>query len=84
MARPPDTIAGKLEVRGIGIVELAHCAQIPLALIVDMAHAAHVPRLPPDPLPSERVLGVEIPVVRLDPFEPSSTIKLKLALTGQV
>lgn len=84
LARPPDTIAGKLEVRGIGIVEVEHCAPVTLALIVDIVRAEDMPRLPPEPLPAEDVLGVRVPLLRLDPFEHSSPIKLKLALTGKM
>lgn len=82
LTRPPEAIAGKLEVRGVGIVEVEYHACVPLALIVDMTSSGDVPRLPPDPRPTEVVLGVDVPVLRLDPFEASSTVKLKLALTG--
>ena len=82
LARPPGTIAGRLEVRGIGIVEVDHCGQAPLAVIVDLASADEVPRIPEDPLPWEDVLGVSVPVLKLYPFEISGPVKLKLALTG--
>lgn len=82
VARPPEAIAGKLEVRGLGIVEVAHCKRISLTLIVDLVAAEDVPRLPRDPLPCEDILGVATPVLKLNPFEISSPVKLKLALTG--
>ena len=81
-ARSPESIAGRLEVRGVGIVEVPHCARAPLSLIVDLVAAGDVPRLPPDPLPREDILGVHTPVLRLNPFEISSPVKLKLVLTG--
>lgn len=80
VARSPDTIAGRLEVRGIGIVEITALDSASLSLMVDLVSRDAVPRLPPDPLPSEDVLGIAVPVVRLDPFEPSAPIKLMLAL----
>lgn len=80
VARPPAAIAGRLEVRGIGIVGMTHCPRAELALIVDLTDAAAVPRLPPDPLPREDVLGVRVPVLAICPFELSSPVKLKLAL----
>lgn len=83
VARSPETIAGRLEVRGVGIVEVPHRRRTPLTLIVDLAAAGDVPRLPPDPLPREEILGVHVPVLKLNPFEVSSPVKLKLALTGK-
>lgn len=82
LARPPCTIAGRLEVRGIGIVEVDHRDQTPLAVIIDLVNADEVPRIPADPPPCEDILGVCVPVLKLNPFEHSSPVKLKLALTG--
>lgn len=82
VARSPETIAGRLEVRGVGIVEVSHCDRAPLILIVDLAAGEDVPRMAPDPLPCDDILGVHIPVLKLNPFEHSSPVKLKLVLTG--
>lgn len=82
-ARSPETIAGQLEVRGVGIVEVPHCQWTPLVLVVDLVAGEDMPRLPPDPLPHEDFLGVHIPVLKLNPFEISSPVKLKLVLTGK-
>ena len=78
----PATIAGKLEVRGVGIVDLDRCDGAELKLVVDMAATDDVPRLPPEPAPQEVLLGVSVPLLRLNPFEASCPVKLKLALTG--
>ena len=83
VARSPEAIAGRLEVRGVGIVEVAHCKRTSLALVIDLVARDDVPRLPPDPLPCEDILGVPTPVLKLNPFEISSPVKLKLALTGK-
>jgi serine kinase of HPr protein (carbohydrate metabolism regulator) len=83
VARAPDAIAGKLEVRGVGIVEVDYCAHIPLAMIADLASAEEIPRLPPEPQPCEDILGIAVPVLKLNPFELSSPVKLKLALMGR-
>lgn len=76
IARAPATIAGRMEVRGIGLVTLPHLAQAPVALLV---------RVEPDPprLPERRrrvVAGVEVRVIVLDPRPASAAIKVELAL----
>lgn len=83
VARPPGTIAGQLEVRGVGIIEVSHLERVPLVLIVDLADANDIPRLPANPLPCEHILRAPVPVLKLYPFEVSSPVKLKLVLTGR-
>lgn len=80
LAGAPDTIAGKLEVRGVGIVEFPAVSDTPLALVVDLVPADEVPRLPDDPLPEVELHGVTLPVLKLFPFENSAPLKLALAL----
>lgn len=81
-AGPPETLAGLLEVRGLGIIEMPHVTAAILGLIVTLSPADPIPRLPPDPLPREEVLGHSLPVLALNPFEVSAAVKLKLALAG--
>ena len=81
----PPTIAGLIEVRGIGIVKLRRhqlMARAPVCLLVDLVPAGRIERLP-EPA-REIVLGVELPVVALAPFEASATAKLRLALAQNV
>lgn len=83
MASCPSTIVGRLEVRGLGIVRtrLATVAQAPLALIVQLAGAETLERLP-DPWPHDDLLGVSLPVLYVHPFEASAPVKVLLALTA--
>jgi HPr kinase/phosphorylase len=80
VASAPATLAGKIEVRGLGIVELPHLTEALLVLVADLVSAEEVPRMPPDPLDHIAIAGLPIPVVKLAPFELSSALKLKLAL----
>jgi serine kinase of HPr protein (carbohydrate metabolism regulator) len=80
IASPPATLAGKLEVRGLGILEIAHLEQARLVLVVDLVPREQVPRMPPEPLENTVIAGVAVPFLKLAPFEPSSALKLKLAL----
>lgn len=78
LASPPATIAGLLEVRGLGLVRLPHLARSPLHLVVDLVPAAEVERLPePDTL---ELLGLALRRLRLAPFEASAAAKVRLAV----
>jgi serine kinase of HPr protein (carbohydrate metabolism regulator) len=73
----PQTIAGRLEVRGIGIVALANVARTRVGLAVDLAAAADIDRLPG---PHHcTYLGIELPLIAVAPFEASAVAKLRLA-----
>jgi len=81
VATPPDTLAGLLEVRGIGIVKLGRTrllARARIALLVDLVPPDRIERLP-DPA-RETLLGIDLPVLALAPFEASAPAKLHLAL----
>lgn len=78
VVRPPAAIAGLLEVRGIGIIRLEPLMEAPLALIADLVPVEAVERLPSTR--SERILGVDLPLIALAPFEVSAVAKLRLTL----
>ncbi len=81
IAAPPGTISGLMEVRGIGIVKVGRprlLARVPISLLVDLVPPEKIERMP-EPA-REDLLGVELPVVRLAPFEASAPAKLRLAL----
>ncbi len=73
-ASPPATLAGLLEVRGLGIMQLPYLASAQLALAVELgAAAARLPEPARDP-----ELGV--PTIALDAFAPSAAQRVALAL----
>lgn len=78
IASPPSTIAGKIEVRGVGILELACAAEGIVSLLVDLDAAAD--RLPEEPVPTTPLEGIAIPTVALAAFEASAPIKVEHAL----
>ena len=59
VASAPPTLAGKIEVRGLGIVEVPHREAARLALAVDLVLPQEVPRMPPDPLDRITIAGVD-------------------------
>ena len=75
--RAPATIAGLIEVRGLGILRVDPVDEAPLGLLVDLVSSVEVERLP-DPR-WETILGIPIPLIALAPFEASAAAKLRLA-----
>jgi HPr kinase/phosphorylase len=78
IVRPPGTIIGLIEVRGIGVMRIDGLAEAPVALIADLVAADRVERMPARR--RETILGVSLPVIALSPFEASAPIKLRFAL----
>jgi HPr kinase/phosphorylase len=80
VASAPSSIAGKIEVRGLGIIEVPARAEARLTLVCDLVGTKEVPRMPSHPWERTMIAGIPIKLIRLDPFEPSAPVKLKLAL----
>ena len=77
IASPPPSIAGKLEIRGIGIIDMDHAGDVPVALIVELT--SDIQRMPDDN--RERpLLGISLPLVSIDAMTASATSKVSLAL----
>ncbi|MBY8821305.1 HPr kinase/phosphorylase [Sphingomonas colocasiae] len=81
-AAAAPNIAGKIEVRGIGIVELPYREDMPIALLVTLSAP---PERLPEPGQSRSIMGIEIPSIILAGLEASAPIKVELALqrTGE-
>lgn len=78
IASPPETIAGMLEVRGLGLVRLPYLERVPLDLVIDLVTPSEVERLPePNAL---ELLGLAIRHLRLAPLEASAAAKVRLAM----
>ena len=78
VASAPPNIAGKLEIRGIGIVDMDRVDNMPIALIVELT-SSDIQRLPDDS--RERpILGVRLPLVTIDALTASAPSKVALAL----
>ena len=77
LASPPDRLAGKIEVRGIGIVAVEHCPSAPVSLILNLGS---VPDRMPDQPKAAEIAGLLIPALPFAPLEASAPIKVALAL----
>ena len=77
VASAPPNIAGKLEVRGIGIIEIECVDNVAVALLVELT--SDIQRLPDDS--RERpILGVPLPLISIDAMTASAPSKVALAL----
>ena len=77
VASAPPTIRGKLEIRGVGIVDMDMVEDVPVALVVELT--SDIQRLPDDS--RERlILGVAVPLISVDAMTASAASKVALAL----
>ncbi len=75
-ARAPDRIAGRIEVRGVGIVSMPFVAGLPVALVVRADPAP--PRMPrPE---TATFCGVALTIARLTLIEASTPCKIELLI----
>ena len=77
IASAPPNIAGKLEIRGVGIVEMDTVKDVPVALVVQLT--SEIERLP-DERRERPVLGIQLPLVSVDALTASAASKVALAL----
>lgn len=74
---PPANLAGKLEIRSLGILERDHVSGVALKMVIKLKDN-------PDRFPMDRqvmiLLGINIPFCTLDAMENSAAIKAELAL----
>jgi HPr kinase/phosphorylase len=80
VASAPRALAGKLEIRGLGIVELAARAEANLRLAVRLTPAAEIDRLPDLARARMEILGIAIPLALVDPLSASAPARIRAAL----
>lgn len=78
-AAAPRTIAGRIEARGVGVVDACALGLARLVCLVDLTDGA-VDRLPD--APSCSLDGVALPLLRLNGFEPSAVEKVTAAIAA--
>jgi HPr kinase/phosphorylase len=75
--KPPVILAGKLEMRGLGIVDLAWVENIALSLVVDLMPHKNIDRLPEDFDLQVEILGINIPRLMIDPAQNSACARIR-------
>src|SRR5690348_8145186 len=77
LAASAQNIGGKLEIRGIGIVDVDHVSDVPVALIVELK--SDIERIPDDSC-ERLILGVRVPLISIDAMTASAAAKVTFAL----
>jgi serine kinase of HPr protein (carbohydrate metabolism regulator) len=78
VASAPREIAGRMEVRGLGVLEKDAVPQTVLTLVVELVDPENVERVPKEA--TTTLLGIDVPVVRLHAFEASAAAKVRAVL----
>lgn len=76
LASPPANIAGKIEVRNVGVVELSCASEVPVCLVILLDRE-------PERMPEPgwwRIAGLQIPSLAMHAFEASAPIKIEHSL----
>ena len=87
IAHAPGTIAGLLEVRGIGILRVTPVSPAVLVACIDLVAGGAVERMPEDLSAPIGNTGRRLPLFRLAAFEASAAAKVRLVVrlcTGSV
>ena len=78
VAFSPEALYGLLEVRGLGILSIPAIKSTILRLVVDIADADDITRLPE--IEFSEIAGEKIHTVKTNAFEHSAPIKIELAV----
>ncbi|GLQ04876.1 HPr kinase/phosphorylase [Sneathiella chinensis] len=80
LARPPAKIAGLMEIRGIGLVQVPHVSDIPVAFAVNLADKSMIERLP-EQRARLHIDDIPVPLVEMDGQAPSTPARIRFLLT---
>lgn len=80
LVRCPEAIRGRMEVRGIGIVEMPVADEAEIKLVVDLVGRSEVERMPETGARSVDLLGIPVPRLITHAFDASATAKVRLAI----
>ena len=73
-ASPPAMLAGRIEARGIGILDIAHTPDCRVDAVIDLVAREAVERMPE--AENTELLGVTVPRYRIHAFDASAPARL--------
>lgn len=77
----PKSIQGKMEVRGVGILDFPSIQGIPVKVVIDLSPEKEISRLPVEKIEPPPEIPNTVPCFRLRAFEASAPFKIKKLLT---
>jgi len=77
VASAPPTIVGKIEMRGVGLIEMETEQDVPVALYIDLDKT---PDRLPEPGGTMMLVGVSVPTIAMNGLEDSAPLKVEAAL----
>lgn len=81
IAAAPAAIAGRIEVRGLGILRVPFLAEAAVGLVVDLLARDALEAVERLPEPAfVDLCGIHLPCIRLHAFESSAAAKIRLAV----
>jgi serine kinase of HPr protein (carbohydrate metabolism regulator) len=80
LARAPATILGKLEVRGLGIIDMSACSAR-LGLVVDITSEKHISRLPDEKNLAIFLCEQLLPRIDIDATKADATARIRVAIS---
>ena len=83
LAKPPENLAGLLEIRGAGIVRLPYRRICPLCLVVELITGHQIERLPDSTALRTDIAGVRVPRIFVDPHRPGAAARICVWLASQ-
>lgn len=78
IASAPASLAGLLEIRGIGIVRVGAKPEVELAIVIQLENESQIARMP-EPEHHD-MLGISLPLFRIDPAAASAPARVRAAL----
>ncbi len=78
IACAPETIAGLMEVRGVGVLKIDGAVKTEVGVVIDLTPSGQVERLPEDE--TVEILDTPVPCFRLAPFEASAPARVRLVV----
>jgi len=77
---PPETLAGLLEIRGVGIAQVDYIHPWPVNLVVELKPLEDVERLPDFPNTCMDILGQAIPVLSVSVQDTAAPARIRAAI----
>ncbi|WP_373475784.1 HPr kinase/phosphorylase [Sphingorhabdus sp.] len=81
LLRAAPNIEGRIELRGVGIIEVLHTKYAAMRMVAEMAPSYE--RIPPENLSTD-IAGYSVPLVKIAALEASAPLKVEYALRSIV